>query len=124
MILIEEYIKQPQAMRQQHLRLDEPCIERGGSGAYASPACKGLLAHVLDTTIPKGNGVCLCHACHNSKCHNPNHLYWGTSSENSLDAFNSGGLLTPKEYAIRKHGLEKANAIFETKVYRRKSKTS
>ena len=65
---INEYIKLPKEDRQNHLRLDEPCLERGGQSMY----CKGLLAHIHDTTIPSGHKIHVCHACHNGACSNPN----------------------------------------------------
>ena len=34
MIAIEDYILLPQSKRQEHLRLDEPCLERGGRSMY------------------------------------------------------------------------------------------
>lgn len=78
---IYEYIKLPKDKRQEHLDLDDYCIERGGG----STLCKGLLAHLLETTIPKGHMIHVCHACNNGKCSNPKHLYWGTASENRRD---------------------------------------
>ena len=78
---IYEYIKLHKTIRQEHLNLDEPCIERGGG----STLCKGMLAHLLETTIPKGHMILVCHACNNAKCSNPEHLYWGTPSENRMD---------------------------------------
>ena len=78
---IYEYIKRPKLKRQEHLDLDDYCIERGGG----STLCKGLLAHLLETTIPNGHMILVCHACNNGKCSNPKHLYWGTPSENRMD---------------------------------------
>lgn len=85
MILVEELIKLSKEERQKHLELSEPCHERGGN----SIMFRGLLAYYLNTTIPKGRILC-CHACHNAKCSNPKHLYWGTDKENLEDSFLSG----------------------------------
>ena len=85
MVKIEDYILLPKQIRQAHLRLHEPCIERGG----ASYQFKGLLAHILDTTLPKKKPH-LCHACYNGNCGNPYHMYWGTPKENRLDSIANG----------------------------------
>jgi hypothetical protein len=103
---INEYINLPKEERQTHLKLDEPCIERGAGSFYF----KGLLAHVLDTTVPTGKKIHLCHACHNGACGNPNHLYWGTAQENRQDQITNGGK-TIWERTVEKHGLEKAKAM-------------
>jgi hypothetical protein len=65
-----------------------------------------MLAHFLKTTFPDGRKVYLCHACHNAKCSNPKHLYWGTPRENQIDYINNGGL-TLNQRLIAKHGKEK-----------------
>jgi hypothetical protein len=106
MILIEEYITQSKETRQAHLKLDEPCLERGGN----SENFRGLLAHVLDTNIPKGQKIHLCHACHNAACSNVNHLYWGTSKENTQDKLANGGK-TFWEKLVDKYGYEGACAL-------------
>lgn len=79
---IEIYIQKDREERRSHLRLSEACIEIGGN----STAFKGLLAHFLRTTIAKRRTIYLCHACHNPKCSNPLHLYWGTPIDNSIDS--------------------------------------
>ncbi len=71
---------------------------------------RALLAHYLKTTIPKGMKIYCCHACHNAKCSNIKHLYWGTASENLQDAFDNGRI-TIQEAIIRKYGEEKAKEI-------------
>jgi hypothetical protein len=106
MILIEDYIAQPKEVRQAHLKLNEPCLERGGN----SENFRGLLAHVLDTNIPKGQKIHLCHACHNAACSNINHLYWGTSKENTQDRIENGGK-TPWEMVVDKYGYDRACAM-------------
>jgi hypothetical protein len=106
MIHIEEYILLSKEDRQKHLRLDEPCIERGGQSMYL----KGLLAHLHETTIPSGKKIHVCHACHNGKCSNPNHVYWGTASENKLDA-NANGATSIWERMIVKYGIEEATKL-------------
>lgn len=81
-IPIADYILRPKAERQAHLNLEEACVEIGGR----STNYRGLLAHHLGTTIPKGMKIHLCHACNNEKCSNPRHLYWGTAGENMDDS--------------------------------------
>ena len=105
MLLIEDYITQPKEQRQQHIDLSDPCVERGGpqKGGLSS-YCKGLMAHLLDTTIPSGHKIHICHACNNEKCSNPKHLYWGTAQENRLDQKKD----SVWERTIKKYGEEEA----------------
>lgn len=103
---ITEYIALAKSERQKHINLNEPCVERGGGSFYF----KGLLAHILNTTVPTGHKVHLCHACHNAKCGNPNHLYWGTAQENRQDQVENGGK-TVWERTVEKHGLDAARAM-------------
>lgn len=81
---ILKYIELPLTDRQRHLKLEEPCIEIGG---YSSVEFRGLLAHHLKTTIPTGKKILCCHGCGNGQCSNPNHLYWGTYSDNLRDDY-------------------------------------
>jgi hypothetical protein len=104
---IYEYILQLQSERQKHLRLDDLCIERGSSNSFMF---KGLLAHFLDTTIPQGKWIFVCHACHNAKCCNPYHLYWGTPKENKMDEIDNGGT-NIWQRMVAKYGLEEARDI-------------
>jgi len=102
---INQYIMLTKDERQSHLKLEEPCIERGAGSYYF----KGLLAHILDTTVPKGSKIHLCHACNNGNCGNPNHLYWGTAKENRQDQVINGGK-TIWERMVAKYGIEEAKA--------------
>ena len=106
MLLIENYITQSKAERQQHIDLNDPCVERGGpqKGGLSS-YCKGLMAHLLDTTIPSGHKIHICHACNNEKCSNPKHLYWGTAQENRLDQGPGNSIW---DRTVAKYGYEEA----------------
>ena len=104
MIDITEFITRSRDERRQHLKLDEPCCERGGN----STNHKGVLAEYLGTTIPKGR-ILLCHACHNNKCSNPKHLYWGTDKENiMIDAVDNGTWKSAWDRTVEKYGYEQA----------------
>lgn len=102
-MLAEDYVQIEQTIRQAHLQLDEPCYERGG----ISTNHRGVLAQYLDTPI-YGRPALLCHACHNEKCSNPKHLYWGTAKENTADALANGTFKTPWEYKVEKYGYDEA----------------
>jgi hypothetical protein len=105
MIDITEFINRSREERRSHLQLDDACCERGGN----STNHKGVLAQYLDTTIPSGR-ILLCHACHNAKCSNPKHLYWGTDKDNlAIDrAEQPGGFKSPWERVVEKYGYEEA----------------
>lgn len=98
------------AERQSHLALGESCIEIGGG----SKDFRGLLAHHLKTHImTRADNANLCHACHNPKCSNPNHLYWGTIRENSLDRYRRYNPhifppLTPEQSLKQRVGISNA----------------
>lgn len=102
MILVEQWIKESKVVRTQHLNLEQPCVERGGN----STVHRGVLAQYLDTNFP--SKVDLCHACHNDKCSNPRHLYWGSRKENIQDAKDNGTWKTPWESIVAKYGYEEA----------------
>ena len=107
MIDVNEFIIRSREDRRSHLCLGEPCCERGGN----STNHKGVLAQYLDTTIPSGR-ILLCHACNNSKCSNPKHLYWGTDYDNIIiDGSEFKTHKTPWERRVEKYGYEKACAM-------------
>ena len=104
MLDITEFINRSREERRKHLDLGEPCCERGGN----STNHKGVLSQYLDTTIPSGR-ILLCHACNNSKCSNPKHLYWGTDHDNTIiDGKEFGTHKNPFERCVEKYGYEKA----------------
>jgi len=112
MLDINEYILLSKDKRQEHLKLGDACIERGGPAKGGLSAyCKGLMAHLLDTSIPTGHKIHICHACNNEKCSNPVHLYWGTAQENRLDQIATGRDKSVWERSVEKHGVEKAKEL-------------
>jgi hypothetical protein len=111
MIEVIEWIKESRDTRTKHLNLSLPCIERGGN----STNHKGVLAEYLNTTIPSGR-ILLCHACHNGKCSNAKHLYWGTDKENIADAKMAGTWKNAWENLVNKHGYEEACKINSHKM--------
>lgn len=98
------YLNKPIAERKQHLDLHTSCIERGGN----STMFRGLLANFLDTEIFIDKKILLCHACHNSKCSNPKHLYWGSYKENLNDQIINGTWKNVWERQVEKYGYEEA----------------
>lgn len=105
MIIVEEWIKEPKETRTAHLKLDEPCVERGGN----STVHRGVLAEYLGTNLP--DKLDLCHACGNGKCSNPRHLYWGTRKENVEDAKRHGTWKSGWVRLVEKHGEDGARKI-------------
>lgn len=52
---------------------------------------KGVTAHRFIYEIATGHApqhLCVCHSCDNPRCCNPNHLWLGTSPENTQDSTN------------------------------------
>ena len=101
---INEYINRPYSERTSHLELETECREIGGN----STAFKGLLSHILGVTIPNSSNILLGHKCHNGKCSNPNHLYYGTPKENIIDQKENGTFISIWEKMVKKYGYEEA----------------
>jgi hypothetical protein len=106
-ISIEDYIKKSIQERTKHLDLNQPCIEIGGN----STAFRGLLSFYLKVTIPSGCKIHLCHKCNNSKCSNPNHLYYGTAKENWKDQVENGTYKSIWQRKVDKWGIEEAKKM-------------
>lgn len=102
MILTEEFINRSRDERQQHLDLTTACLERGGD----SVVHRGVLAQYLGSDIPSGYMILLCHACHNPKCSNPRHIYWGTPKDNLFDAVQNGTRKSIQEMRRLKYSEE------------------
>lgn len=103
MIKVEEWLKESLEVRLSHIDMSEECLERGGG----STEHRGVLAHFLGTTFPRGKAH-LCHYCGNGKCSNPKHLYWGTPRENNLDSVRHGTRKNGWNSLVEKLGEEGA----------------
>ena len=101
---IENYIKLSYEARTLHLDLNLDCIEIGGN----STSFKGLLSYFLNTTIPSGSKIQLCHKCNNCKCSNPRHLYYGTAKENVHDQIEAGTFFNAWQRRVNKYGYDEA----------------
>jgi len=71
------------------------CSVRGSIDKYpvANVNRKQYRANIISFIIFNGNvpeGQWVCHSCDNPGCINPNHLWLGTPSDNTVDAFNKG----------------------------------
>ena len=73
-----------------------PYTFRDGYGILHLPTGKSgaplINAHRYVCILAHGepNGLHALHTCHNSKCVNPNHLYWGTNEQNIKDKLEAG----------------------------------
>ena len=109
---VEDFVNENSRQdRKAMLKLDEPCHERG---LKYSQYLIALVAYHYNTTMPvSGHKVSVCHGCHNPKCSNPNHLYWGTKSDNKLDDYESGKQKpkSPYQHLVEKYGEEEAKKI-------------
>ena len=103
---INEYMMLSREERRMHLRLQDSCIEIGGLSQFF----RGLLAHHLGTTIGDRK-VYVCHACNNPKCSNPNHLYWGSPTDNVIDQKESGTWKSGYQKMTEKYGHEKTREM-------------
>jgi len=95
--------------RRELLKLNEPCHLRG---LKYSTQLIALVAYHYNTTLPEnGNKVLVCHGCMNSKCSNPNHMYWGTKKDNKLDDYEFGNQKTIYQSMVDKYGEELAKKM-------------
>ncbi len=109
MINIDEYILKTKQERTAHIDLSQKCIE----SKNRTSKTKKILSEFLDTNIPSGYKIILCHACNNEKCLNPKHLYWGTQYENIVDDGKIYGTWeNPSKRTIDKYGEETAKKLW------------
>ena len=66
----------------------------------------------------------ICHACHNAKCSNPNHLYWGDTSDNIQDSKDNGTFKSIWEHQVEKLGEKKAKEMLKKKGFQKGNKVN
>ena len=90
------------------------CRMRGGKwhGAWRNGAGRTETTHRAAWRFEHGEipaGVCVLHRCDNPACCNPDHLFLGTQSDNSLDMW-AKGRARPRSLRGEEHGRAKITA--------------
>ncbi len=112
---LPSYMLHTREERRAHLDLNESCDE--GLGCRHEGA-RVVLAMFLRTTAEKiGWKACVCHACHNKKCANPKHLYWGTQRDNAIDMYENDPDVAKRGAATRR--ANNPNAFIEMPAARK-----
>lgn len=68
-------------------------FNRGYGALYSSADKKMVAAHRLSYKLNKGHipaGLCVCHSCDVTACINPEHLFLGTTQDNTADMVKKG----------------------------------
>jgi hypothetical protein len=88
-----------------------------GKSSYGAIKYKGKVVdtHRVSYELHKGEipkGLLVCHTCDVRKCVNPEHLFLGTHSDNSIDAYQKGRVIVPTTGSFKK-GCNSFNALLK-----------
>ena len=84
------YMNQTKTERQSHIDLNERCVNVADdvNPRTQRSHVRAALSKFMGTGPIKGAHA--AHACHNPRCSNMKHVYWGTPKENMEDAIENG----------------------------------
>lgn len=93
----------------------------GRGQGYGAFKFQGVVidAHRMSWIIHNGEipaGLLVCHTCDNKLCVNPGHLFLGTHSDNSIDAFTKGRIILPVGNKFKMNHLPKNSSITQSKA--------
>lgn len=80
-------------------------LKRRGYGKFSMIPIKSMPAHRASYILFKGEipeGKCICHQCDNPRCVKPEHLWVGTTQENTQDMVNKGRSLRGEKQNLAK----------------------
>lgn len=99
---MDSYLLRSKEDRTSHIDLNQSCIE---IDHRHNTYLRCLMAHHLKVKLngtPHSSHV--CHACNNSLCSNPDHLYFGTPKDNWQDSVEAGTYENLSVRTKRKYG--------------------
>ena len=103
-----------------HRISDEGCWLIWEKNKYSSFSYEGKTITIHRASYQIFNGIkitkkkmCVCHICNNKACINPEHLYLGSYSQNSMDCINAGNHFNKsKKFCQKGHEFTEFNTLF------------
>lgn len=94
-------------------------VAKAGYGQFmfsGRPHSAHRISKILTTGIWPESSTFACHKCDNQKCCNPDHLFWGSSGDNSRDAAAKGRTWHPPKTQIDRAHAKLAVDFAEGKI--------